>query len=924
MPLLTPEFQNPLFLLLFCKAFQKRKGKDKEVFRGHEGFTYIFENFVDNVSKYIEDKFGISHAPRKNVWDKVIEKIAEEMVNHATDRISQEKLFEIIESAYKNIDINEFTKELERNLLISKVPRYSKDFRKVEGYDYKFPFNKFSDHLIVRYLLKKCKSENKEPEDFFKENTKIADMLKWNYGLVEALAIQCPEWFKGKEIFEVASYLKNTHYIWDAFIESIIWRKPTAFSKRTVNKISSFLEKGVLESVLKQNEKQEDYFIYPQFTYKLLDALLSITSVPEHPLNAEFLHTHLNKFSMSERDAWWSTFLHFQHRQHDSVERIIEWTWSDYDKSHISDDSIFLICNTLTWFLTTSNRFIRDKSTKALVSLLQNRLHLLLELLKKFKNVNDIYVLERLFAVAYACVLRNQEDLENLKKIAKLVYNNIFKDDRPPVHILLRDYARGIIEVALRKGIDLKLDDAKINPPYKSSLPNIPSDNEIKKYEFDYRFKDFKKYFWSQNSIIDSMQPEHSSIGMYGDFGRYVFQSALERWNSGKVTIQQLSNLVVKMVFEDLGYNVELLGKFDKYLNFNRGREAHKPERIGKKYQWIAFHKISAMISDNFLLKKDFWGKECKKYRGPWEPYIRDIDPTLLIRDDKHLKSSLSIQEWKSKMQRYNIQSVKENSKWLKTKNDLIHPMDFIQIKDDNNCEWLVLEGHIEWEEETPPEYEQYEIPIKGLWYLVKSYIVENKYLDKIFKWSKEQNFWGRWMPESHEFYEAFLGEYLNSVAFEDLRGDYNVWINEIWGRNQSLPAPVIVTDDIYLNEFIYDCSNDGAISIKLPCKWLVDKLKMKQKCVDGRWFNEKNEVVCLPTKIFEKKKNSALLIKKNFFLKFLNENGYGIFWTVLGEKRLIGGKISQNYSGHLIINGAYKINRNGSLEGNFTIKFEK
>lgn len=927
--LLTSEFQNPLFLMLFCKAFQKRKNKHKQIFRGQEGFTYIFENFVDNVAKEIEDKFNISHSSKKNIWDSIIEKIAEEMINLNTDRITQEKLFKIIKSAYPEINVDGFIKELDRNLLLVKVPRYSKDFRKIQGYDYKFPFNKFSDHLIVRYLLKKCKSENKKPEEYFEENTQIANILKWNYGLLEALSIQCPEWFSGKEIFEIAPYLKNSYHIYDAFIESIIWRKPTAFSKRTINKISSFLEKHVLDSVLKENEKNEDYFIYPKFTYKLLDSLLSITLVPDHPLNAEFLHQHLKKFSMPERDAWWSIFLHFQHEK-DSVERIIEWAWSDYDKSHVNDNYILLLSTTLAWFLTTPNRFIRDKATKALVSLLQNRLHLLLKLLDKFKDVNDLYVLERLFAVAYACVLRNQEDLKNIKEIAKWTYDNIFKNGKPPAHILLRDYARGIIEVALRIGINIHIDRNKINPPYKSNWPKlIPSDNEIKRYEFDYNSKDFKKYFWSQNSIIYSMQPEHSTIGMYGDFGRYEFQSALQRWDTGEISIQKLSNLAVKMIFEDLKYNVELHGRFDRYLNyyFNRGREPHKPERIGKKYQWIAFHKILALVSDKFPLKQDFWDKEYKKYIGPWEPYVRDIDPTFIIRNDEHLKRSL-INQWKAKIQNYNAWSIEKSTlKWLKTEKDLPNPKHIIQIKDDNNQEWLMLEGFIKWEEETPPEYEKYEIPIRELWYLVKSYIMKKGDLNKIFEWSKKQNFWGRWMPESQDFYEVFLGEYPNSIAFESLRNN-NIWINEIWGENRSLPCPVIVTYDSYLNEFIYDCSYDRAVSIKLPCKWLVNKLKIRQKYVDGRWFNESDELVCLPTKIFEEQFFSALLIKKNFLCEFLKENDYEIFWTLLGEKRLIGIRYgNQGYQGHLVINGVYKLNKNknNNLAGNFTIiKFEK
>lgn len=106
-PLLMPEFQNPLFLLLFCKAFQERssrntRGKPKQIFRGHEGATYIFESFVDNISKKITKQFKIT-GPKANVWDFVIEKVAAEMVSLNDDRIPEEKLVDIITGYYQKL-----------------------------------------------------------------------------------------------------------------------------------------------------------------------------------------------------------------------------------------------------------------------------------------------------------------------------------------------------------------------------------------------------------------------------------------------------------------------------------------------------------------------------------------------------------------------------------------------------------------------------------------------------------------------------------------------------------------------------------------------------------------------------------------------------------------------------------------------------
>jgi len=931
-PLLMPEFQNPLFLLLLCKALKKRRSN--RAYKGHEGFTYIFEYFVDNVAKTIEDKYGIPHAPKKNIWDTVIEKIAEDMVNHNTDRIPEEKLKEIIKNQHPRIDIDEFIKDLDRNLLLVKVPRYAKDFSKkdfskIEGYDYRFPFQKFSDHLIVRYLLKKCKNENKELQQLFKENSEITELLKWNYGLIEALFIQYPEWYRGKEFFEIANFLEDSLQLWEAWINSLIWRKPTAFSEATLRRISNFLREKVLESVLEKNKTYDDYFFYPEFTYKLLDALLSISSIPEHLLNADFLHKHLMEYKMPERDAWWSTFLHYQHEAKDTVERIIEWAWSEYDRSHINDDSVLLLATAMSWFLTTSNRFIRDKSTKALVALLQHRVYLLPKLFEKFKDVDDVYVLERLFAVAYGCVLRNSDDMESLKGLAKWVYDNIFKEGKPPVHILLRDYVRGIMEVALRRSIELDgVNESQINPPYKSELPkNIPSDDEIKNYEFEYESENFKDYYWSQNEIISSMQPEYTTLrhNMYGDFGRYVFQSALSYWDTGNITIQQLSNLAVKMIFEELGYNVELHGKFDRYFtkNYYYGRTEHKPERIGKKYQWIAFHKISAIVSDHFPLKKESWDHIQRHYKGPWHPHIRDTDPSLLIKNADHLINSFSIKKWSSSYGNYKAwQTEKETTEWLRTVNDLPEPSKIIQIEDDNGEEWLVLEGFINWQEQTPSECEKYEIPVRELWYMIKSYIVREDDLTKIYEWAKNQNFWGRWMPESHEFYEVFLGEFSNSLAFEDLRDDYNIWTRK--GRGEELPVPVVVADDIYLNEFTTDCSYDGSISIKLPCKWLVNEMQLIHKSLDGRWYDNERELIVFPINIFLDAPFSALLIKKQNLCEFLNQNKYVILWILLGEKRVIGGSLShQNYEGHLEINSVYVLDHN-RIVGGFNGEFEE
>lgn len=927
-PLLMPEFQHPLFLLLFCKAFEDRNisKQQKQIFRGHEGATYIFETFVKSASKRIAKQFNLPTRPGKNIWDTIIEKIAEEMVNQGSDRISEDIVASIVRNAYPSIDYQHFIKELDRNLLLVKVPRYSVEKGNYDGFDFRFPFQKFSDHLIGRYIFKKYEKKfgktNKNLETakkFFSKRRKLGKFLSniWNRGIIEALSIQCPEHLKGCELVEVAPYLNGLFVAQEAFIESLIWRKPTAFSED---------RKNTLVYINSEIIKTETGF------YNLLNAFLTIAPVPNHPFNADFLHKYLSKFSMPKRDSWWSTFLHYQHGERGAVDRLIEWSWSEQDKTHINDESIRLCSVALSWFLTTSNRFVRDKSTKALVSLLTGRLNVVLNLLKQFKNVNDLYVAERLYAVAYGCAIRSQTDKEGLRILAQWVYDNIFKDGKPPAHILLRDYARGIIDVALKRNLSLQIDKKKINPPYNSKWPaKFPSNKTIKRYEYDYKAKDFRDYFWAQNSIIYSMQPEYSKISIYGDFGRYTFQSALSHFKYPKnITMQKLSNWATKRVFE-LGYDVNLHGYFDRNLNryYNYGRSEHKPERIGKKYQWIALHELLAFVSDHFQVKDETTWLEEKTipYRGPWQLNIRDIDPSCILKEFPNAKPK-NIPNFKWEVQnQYNAwHKESSHSAWLNNSRDLPDPRKIIEFIDEQGISWVALEGFVEWQEEIPPEQEKYNFPTRRLWYIIKSYLVQAADKDKVFKWAKRQRFMGRWMPESHEFYNVYLGEYPWAQAF--LYHYIPYYHHDGWtdrAGDKKIPAKILVTDDQYLSSgSSIDCSTDEAIRVKLPIKFIVDEMELIQNYVDGRFFDKESKLIAFDPSVFNDNIPSCVLIRKDKLCDFLKQKGYALFWTVLGEKNIIGGEAIGQPLGWLEIDGAYTLDKRNRIIGIKRSSFKK
>ena len=1019
-PLLMPEFQHPLFLLLFCKAFDRRvkknKGKaKKQVFRGHEGATYVFESFVDNISKKIYKQFKITNSS-KNIWDMVIEKIAAEMVSTNNDRISENQMIQLVKNAYPSIDHNKFAKELERNFLIVKVPRYSIEKNDYIGFDFKFPFQKFSDHLIGRYLFKKYEQEfgktNKNistAKKFFSKRRKLGKYLSntWNRGIVEALSVQCPEHLKGCEFVEIASYLKNSDVAQEAFVESIIWRKPTAFSEDKKNTLKYINNKIITTELGLDN---------------LLNAFLSVAPIPDHPFNADFLHKWLSKFSMPKRDSWWSTFLHYQYGEKGAVDRLVEWGWSDQDKTHINDEGIHLCSVILCWFLTTPNRLLRDRTTKALVSLLTNRIPVVLKLLKQFKNVNDPYVAERLYAVAYGCALRNRSDRKGIEDLSKWVYEEIFRNDSPPVHILLRDYARGIIEVGLYEEAEIKIDQQKIKPPFNSDWPNrIPSERLLKRKYYP------EEFFLKKTEERGFLDIWSSVMGVVGDFKNYVINPKVGHWSgrrlNGKevnrkklfgdfksgLTKQQKELLekatnpffgidllsvptYIRYVFPNeekdqrkemknaytnfenslseykkrffcseikpfldkhgsindpfdhfdtglaqrwifnrvvqLGWKQKLHGPFDREVNYFRiNKYDCRLERIGKKYQWIALHELLARISDNFEFKEESWSAKIRKFEGPWQLRLRDIDPSCTLKGFSN-KIPEGMPIFNKRLQDQYSSWNKEilHSMWLEEVSDLPNPKQIIEFSDgQGNC-WLGLEGFVEWQEGILPEQERCSLPRRALWYMLKSYLVCAKDLSKVFKWAKQQRFMGRWMPESNGFDCAYLGEYPWAPSFLYHYISYSKkdgWTTTAKGGR--IPTKILVTNDQYIsNGSSIDFSTNEAIRVKLPAKFLVDEMNLTQSYTNGIFFGKNGELIAFDPSVFDDNMPGYLFIRKDKLVNFLKCKGYSLFWTLLGKKNIISGDIVKQPLGCLEINGVYTFDEQNKIVGASNNHFKK
>ncbi len=926
-PVLQPEFSNPLFLMLFCKGLSD--SKLTSIPEGLDGIHTVFNFFIDAINKKILKK----DASIKIVTKIINELIAYEIKNN-TQRVPYDEAAIIVSTFRKQFSINvpiSLENFIDEGILIKDCNKKGEEFVDIS-------YERLKDHLIAKYIL-----ENKINLSY-----NIRKKLLWvpitYQGIFDALAIQMPE-TRNKELFEVLKKERFIYNISESIIKSFVWRR-----KNTVND-----EKKLVEYINNVAIKH-----HPDLFWT---TIITCSTNPNNLFSADKIHNCLNSYSLAKRDAFWLPIInkYYEYKQY-SIAKLLNWAMDKTDKSYISDTSIKLTLTMLGWFLVSSNRALRDNTTKALVLLLKDRPHLILEFIQKFENVNDPYIYERIYAAAYGAIFHTNDE-KIISTLAKYVYNTIFNKEKVYPHILLRDYARNIVEYALYKGINLnKIDTKKIRPPYNSDFPIIPTDEQIKMYKIDFCEIEKNRALYGVHAILTSMRPEYTrknECGGYGDFGRYVFQSGFSDFivdqNNKLNFIMDLHNIAIQRIF-DLGYSPDLHGLYDDQCTTHYySRNPHRIERIGKKYQWIAFHELLAQVADNYKIKTNNSKTNCSNYSGPWEFYIRDIDPTNLnLIYNSQINSTPKYHNWTG-----------DCNYWLNNPQDL---PDVKHLLQDTSKEWVVLGGYYNWEEPCKIGKERYSIPTKSLFYIVYSYFVKHSQHRNIVDWLLSKNVKERWLPEKGDAYQLFNREYFTSPAYDFLhnntyynnldkvdlidkqeseeyeeisltitRDDLHHFIDLINHENAPLNASIskdlnilktntvkrkkIIENkigEVYFSESsTYRWEKDRDFSentqniIRKPCFDLYNFYKLEHNQYDNCLYTPNGDLACFD-------KNSILYFKKDLLLNYLKKKKLCFLWTVWGEKNIIGRyKLKKNEPYCLTTSGIYYFDDKDEIDGN-------
>jgi hypothetical protein len=370
---------------------------------------------------------------------------------------------------------------------------------------------------------------------------------------------------------------------------------------------------------------------------------------------------------------------------------------------------------------------------------------------------------------------------------------------------------------------------------------------------------------------------------------------------------------IVKRVLE-LGWTIEKFGWFDRRCG-SHGRAADKPERIGKKYQWIALHEFLGCMADNleFTVSSGLdEASESSVYEGTWQIGIRDIDPSFLLKQIPESQQNNKKNWLKSIDYTFNEVDRQGQIDWITQQDDCPGPCQLIELTNPNDrTVWLTLEGHYGWAEKEPLEEEKYETSQREMSYQIRSYIVRSENMEETYQWLKDKNFEGRWMPESGIISDIFIGEFSWGLPYHTWNAD-NYWEYCTNITHGDLPYPVVVTTTQYSFSRSFDCSTDETISALIPSAWLMKKMELRWSGEYFKFRNSNNEVVAFNP--LDELSPDNFLISKNKLVNFLTENNLDIIWTVLGERQLIGGNHNE-WHGRLELSGVYRL-KNGVING--------
>lgn len=796
-PLFSEETANPLFLHLACKTLRAKGVTTLDLTL--QGFLGLFEGYLEQSDERVRGRLSLA-SPGNSVRAALLALAqampAEGGMPWTTACSTVEPLL------HGEVSAPAFLQELHKEGLLIIV--------QIAGGDYlvRFGYQRYGDVLRCLQLVRTASSSG------ILDVTSLASRLAvCDAGLLEASAYVLPD-SAGIEVTQLGLPKERTY---PAFIAGLVWRTKTS--------VGSDAEEAFWDALSTQS--------WP----RVFETALKVSLVPDHLLNATWLDATLRKQSAPTREAFLWSAMAGSYDDAGVVSSLVDAGL----RSNLSmwpAESRRLASIVLGWLTSSPDRRVRDQATKGLARLLGVASYLAAEVARHFDDCDDEYVLESVSSAIYcACILEHPTKrtqfasaLDALLAPGYDLQNQVVRDN---INFLVEAIGRERLAGSSLAGLKAF--------PTRATLPKTwPSEAQA-------------KTLLTYGALVTNM--DFTPGTMRPDFWQYEVEPELRRFDLKSAGIAEKDVAFWMMVeIQRLGfpgaakaclaYDSKIANRYGQ----GRGRSGYA-ERIGKKYSWIALHRLVALLSDNLAPAKGWSGKApdpgilkyALRLRKADITDVRDIRPRPAYPDE--LLPSVD----------YGFPTDGDNRQWL-DRQDLTPHSECLIRRGSDGTEWFVLSLSAQSNERllVDDDNAPYRRITLDYWTVLAPAAPGFDVQRIAIEQALYQN-----APSS---YRAYFAEYPSEVAFEHCLefGEVSLGEDNIASTHLTLARS---------NEWEYDYSwKEPADRLDVPTKALIENLRLRWDQHSG-WLDEHGVLAAFHV---VKENRSALFLRKALMDEYL------------------------------------------------------